>query len=307
MNSTQHLPVNHLHNGFKYVVLAALCILLAVTWWLAGNGQLQHLDHLLMGNLIRENTGFLEDAERRARSITLLLAELHAGLMVLQSSEFGISFFVNANIQLGNIISQLTEMVAYGRNFALFNLVALHSIDTLLTMIQWLTPWLVLVAEVGMIAIVATDTWLPTRSRLHMSLIRFGEGVLIIVFLLAFIFPLSVNAVSKTSQAVTEALFHDSYHAIRDTRHHILKGDSYKSIKDDASSSLEQFSNIKVKLSEKTSHLATNMTRYVAITLLEVFILPILFTLLMLWCFRALLRRHSYWRSGLLPDFHRHN
>ena len=295
MNSTKHLPANRLHHGFKYGVLAALCILMAITWWLAGNGQLQQLDNWLMGDLLRENTDFLEDAGQRARSMALLLAELHAGLMVLQSSEFGISFFVDANIQLGNIINQLTDIVAYGRNFALFNLVALHIIEKLLVMIQWLTPWLVLVAEAGMIAIVFSDTWISTRNRWHMSFIRFGEGALIIVILLTVIFPLSVNTVSKTSKAVTEALFHDSYHAIEDTRQHILQGDDSVSIKDDASGSLKQFKNIKVKLSDKAGYLTTNMTRYVAVTLLEVFILPILFILLMLWCFRSLLRRHRHW------------
>lgn len=295
MNNEQHLPVNRLHHGFKYGVLATLCILVATTWWLAGNGQLQQLDNWLMGDLLRENTDFLEDAGQRARSMALLLAELHAGLMVLQSSEFGISFFVDANIQLGNIINQLTDMVAYGRNFALFNLVALHIIDKLLIIIQWLTPWLVLVAEVGMIAIISADTWLSTRNRWYMSLIRFGEGALIIAILLAVIFPLSVNAVSKTSKAATEALFHDSYQAIEDTRQHILRGDDGPSIKDDASGSLRQFRNIKVKLSDKTSYLAASTTRYVAVTLLEVFLLPIVFALLMLWCFRALLRRHRHW------------
>lgn len=295
MNNIRHLPANRLHHGFKYGVLALLCILTVITWWLAGSGQLQQFDDWLLEGVLRENTGFLEDAEKRAQSMTLLLAELHAGLMVLQSSEFGISFFVDANIQLGNIISQLTEMVAYGRNFALFNLAALHIIENLLVIVQWLTPWLILVGEVGMVAIVFADTWLSTRNRWHMSLIRFGEGALIIVVLLGVIFPLSVNAVSKTSSAVTEILFHDSYQAIDDTRQHILRGDDGVSIKDDASSSLEQFKSIKVKLSDKTNYLATNMTHYVAITLLEVFLLPILFTLFMLWCFRSLLQRHRHW------------
>ena len=88
--------------------------------------------------------------------MTLTLSGLHAGLLVLQSSEFGISFFVDANIQLGNAIAQLTDIVAYGRNFALLNLVALHVINSLLLVIQWLTPWLIVAGQFGLLSIVVS-------------------------------------------------------------------------------------------------------------------------------------------------------
>ncbi|WP_419834815.1 hypothetical protein [Endozoicomonas atrinae] len=253
------------------------------------------MDEWLMGDLFRANETFLLDAGQRAQTMTLLLAELHAGLLVLQSSQFGISFIVDANIQLGNIISQLTEMVAYGRNFTLFNLVALHIIENLLTLVQWMTPWLVIMAEVGLMAIISANLWLSASNRWYMSLIRFGETILIAVSLLVIIFPLAVHGVSRASSAVTETLFHNSYQAVSDTRQHILGSDDSASIKEDASSSLEKFKSIKVNLSEKSGYLSTHLTRYVAVTLLEVFILPLMFSLFLLWLFQALVRRHRHW------------
>ncbi|MGB1271385.1 MAG: hypothetical protein ACPG5T_04875 [Endozoicomonas sp.] len=50
-----------------------------------------------------------------------------------------------------------------------------------------------------------------------------------------------------------------------------------------------------MKLSEKASYIATNLTRYIASTLLAMFLLPLLFPAFMLWFVRALIRRHRHW------------
>ena len=118
---------------------------------------------------------------------------------------------------------------------------------------------------------------------------------MIVSLLLVLIFPLSVSTVNHASKALTKALYHQSYQAIEDTRQHILGSGKETSIKGDASSSLEQFKNIKTKMSEKSNYLATNLTRYVAVMILEVFFLPVFFSVLMLWFCRSLLRRHRHW------------
>lgn len=295
MNSTKHLPANRLLQWFKYTVLGILLILSIITFFMAGNGQLETLDEKLLGFIYTENEAFMIDAISRAESMSLLLSELHAGLLVLQSSQFGISFIIDADIQLGNAIAQLTELVADGRNFALFNLMALHIIDNLLELFQWLTPWLIVSVLVGLLSIVSADTWLSTRNRWHMSLIRFGEGVVILVILLAMVFPLSINMVSRSSEAITSTLYQQSYQAVEDSSKHILGTPDSTSIKDDASASIDQFKTVKVNLSSKSSYLTSHISRYAAVTLLEVFLLPTLFSLFMLWLARSLVRRHRHW------------
>ncbi|WP_062270028.1 hypothetical protein [Endozoicomonas arenosclerae] len=294
-SQTHTLTANKRSLWFKYFLLLLMLMLSVFTSWLASNGQLASLDEWLMGSLFQSNDAFIDSAEDRAESMTLTLSELHAGLLVLQSSEFGISFFVDANIQLGNVIAQASDLVAFGRNFALFNLVALHLIDNTLQLVQWLTPWLILTAEIGLVAILIADTWLSAKNRWHMSLIRFGEGAVITVLLLVVIFPFSIHMVRQSSEAVTESLYQESYQAVVNTHDHILGGSSAASIKDDASGSLTQFKNARVKLSEKSSYLASNLTRYVAVTMMEVFLLPMLFTLFLLWLTRSIIRRHAHW------------
>lgn len=289
------IPANQLSLWFKYTLLLTLLIVSGITCWLAKTGQLALLDEQLLGSLFQANEAFIAQSSSKAESMTLTLSELHAGLLVLQSSEFGISFFVDANIQLGNAIAQLTDMVSYGRNFALFNLVALHIIENLLELIQWLTPWLIITAEIGLLSIVAADTWLTSNNRWHMSLIRFGEGAVMIAVVLVLIAPLSVQLVNKASNAVTSALFDKSYQAVVDTHKHIMSTNEDGSIKESASGSLTQFKNVRVKLSEKSNYLATNLSRYVAVTVMEVFLLPVLFSLIMLWFARSLIRRHPHW------------
>ncbi|KEQ18833.1 hypothetical protein [Endozoicomonas numazuensis] len=296
MTSPTHtLTANKCSVLFKYFLLLLMLVLSIFTSWLASTGQLTSLDERLLGNLFHSNDAFIDSAEDRAESMTLTLSELHAGLLVLQSSEFGISFIVDANIQLGNIVAQATDLVAYGRNFALFNLVALHVIDNTLKLVQWLTPWLILVAEAGLLSILIADTWLSAKNRWHMSLIRFGEGAVITVLLLVIIFPFSINLVRQSSEAVTESLYHESYQALLNTQEHILSSSNAASIKDDASETLALFKNARVKLSEKSSYLASNLTRYVAVTMMEVFLLPMLFTLFLLWLTRSIIRRHTHW------------
>ncbi|MGI9281140.1 MAG: hypothetical protein ACR2PX_16155 [Endozoicomonas sp.] len=277
-SQTHTLIANKGSLWFKYLLLLLMLVLAVCTSWLASTGQLASLDERLLGNLFHSNDAFIDSAEDRAESMTLTLSELHAGLLVLQSSEFGISFIVDANIQLGNIVAQATDLAAYGRNFALFNLLALHVIDNTLKLVQWLTPWLILVGQAGLLSILIADTWLSAKNRWHMSLIRFGEGAVITVLLLVIIFPFSINLVRQSSEAVTESLYHESYQALLNTQEHILGSSSSASIKDDASDSIALFKNARVKLSEKSSYLASNLTRYVAVTMMEVFLLPLLKT-----------------------------
>lgn len=278
----------------KYLLMVSCLVLIGLSGWLAANGWLDRFDEWLLGPLFTANDAFLQEAGQRARSMTVLLAELHAGLMVLQSSDFGISFIVEANIQLGNSISQLTQMVAFGRNFALFNLLTLHLMENILILVQWLTPWLVVLAQVGLTAIVGAGLWLSDRNRWHIALVRFGECILISVTVLVLVFPLAVHGVSRASTAVTGSLFHSSYQAVDDTRQHLLGNQDSVSIKEDASSTLEQFKSVRVSLAEKSSYLSSHLTRYAAATLLEVCILPVLFSLFCLWLLHALLRRHRF-------------
>ncbi len=289
------LPVKWSVHWTKYSILLLLLLLTFMTSWLASEGELSIMDKKLLGQTYQENHQFISSASDRAQTMLITLSELHAGLMVLQSSNFGISFIVDANIQLGNVLTQLTDLVGHGRNFALYNLVVLHVLDNLLHLTQWLFPWLLLITEIALVALVAADTWLAPKNRWHMSIIRCSESTLAASLLVMVVFPVSVSLVSHSSKAVTELLYHQSYQAIVDTHQHILQNTDKNSIKSEASRSLSQFKTTKVQLSKKASYLATNMARYIAVAVLEVFLLPLLFSLLIFWLCTRLIKRHRHW------------
>ncbi|WP_263078203.1 hypothetical protein [Endozoicomonas sp. Mp262] len=250
-----------------------------------------------LGNIYQENHEFISSASDRAESMLLTLSELHAGLMVLQSSQFGISFIIDANIRLGNVLSQVTDLVSEGRSYALYNMVALHAIDSLMHLIKWMTPWLLLLSEAALLCLIAADSWLSHKTRWQMSLIRCSEATLAVTLLLMVVIPASVFLVSHSSKAVTQVFYNKSYQAIVDTHEHILQDADASSIKSEASSALSQFKSAKVKVSQKSSYLATNITRYIAIAALEVFLLPLLFGALMFWLCISLIKRHRHWQS----------
>ena len=63
----------------KYLLMASCLVLIGLSGWLAANGWLDRFDEWLLGPLFTANDAFLQEAGQRARSMTVLLAELHAG------------------------------------------------------------------------------------------------------------------------------------------------------------------------------------------------------------------------------------
>ncbi len=295
-HSTSHL-IHWPDHIVKYTFLTLLLIAVITTCWMISDGELSQLNEKLLGSIYQENHHFISSASDRAESMLITLSELHAGLMVLQSSQFGISFILDANVQLGHVLSQITDLVSHGRNYALYNLIALHIIDNLMHLIKWMTPWLLLLSETALLCLIAADSWLSTKNRWQMSLIRCSEATLAIAILLMIVIPSSVFLVSHSSKAVTEIFYNESYQAIVDTHEHILQDTDASSIKSEASSAISQFKSAKIKVSQKANYLATNITRYIAIATLEVLLLPLLFCGLMLWLSIALIKRHRHWQN----------
>ena len=164
-------------------------------------------------------------------------------------------------------------------------------------LIKWLTPWLLLAFETALLCLIATESWLPEKNRWHMSLVRFSEATMAVSLLLMLVIPLSVTLVSHSSKSVTEIFYHKSYEAIFDTHQHILQNNDESSIKTEATGALSQFKSTKVNLSQKSGYLASNMASYIAVTVLEVLILPFLFGLLIFWLCTTLIKRHRHWRK----------
>ncbi|PJE80438.1 hypothetical protein CI610_00573 [invertebrate metagenome] len=281
----------------KYGILALLLLLFSSTCYFAMHGHLHYWDDWLLGDLFRSNEFFLSVAITRAKDMLLAFSGLHSGLLVLQSGEFGINFVVDANIQVGNAVAQLTDIVSYGRDFSLFGLVALHIIETIIAIVQNMTPWLIVAAELGVLMIVTADIWLYRSHKWHMAFVRIGEAILLLFLLCVIIFPLSIHLVHRFSNSVSDDIHSKGYQAVVSTHNHILGESQGTSLQDDAGESVKQLKNAKVKIHHKTNYLSTHVVRYGAVMFLQVFFLPLIFSVFLFWLFRALVRRHQHWAA----------
>lgn len=264
------------------------------TSWFASEGKLSSIGEQLLGSIYSENHVYISAATERTAAMLLVLSELHAGLAVLQSSDFGINFILSANINLGNVIAQLTELVNHGKSYALYNLIALEVIDNLMNLIKWLTPWLLLTIQLALFCLIAVWGWLPGKSHWYAPLVRCSETLIAFSLLLTVIIPLSITLVSYASKSVTEISHHKSYKEIVNTHHHILQNKDEDSIKNQATGALNTFKMIKNNLTQKARHIASNISTYIAVSFLEVFILPIFFSLFIFCLYTKIIKRYSH-------------
>ena len=112
MKLNEHTSIHWPPHLIRYSFLTLLLIAVLITSWLASDGELRTISEQVLGSVYAENHAYITAAADRAETMLITLSELYAGLAVLQSSDFGISFILNANVKLGNILSQLTELVS---------------------------------------------------------------------------------------------------------------------------------------------------------------------------------------------------
>ncbi|MDW6005467.1 hypothetical protein [Vibrio mangrovi] len=121
-------------------------LILSATLFFWFSGQLSQVtgahqqDHLYRSNLL-----YLEHTEQETGSELLNLLELDALTNVAGSSQFGVSFIVDMNVEVGRILNSLNRVLERGTEAVTFSLAAIALLRVIIIFTEAATPWLFLI------------------------------------------------------------------------------------------------------------------------------------------------------------------
>ena len=277
----------------KQYPLQCLFFLLLLSCLLLWTGSLHTLYEYLMGPLFTNNQLFIENAQKRSESTLLLISEIYAGLMVLQSVEFSVSFFVEAAVTLGNSFAQATDLAAHGRNAALAGLIVINFFKGIHQAIYWIAPSLIILIEIAIIALAICHRYREPHKRWHQALHKIAESILLSSVFFLLVLPLSIKILKITTDEIMQSYHQKNYTQLQVAHSHINSITKLKVDVDDKQKTthvISEFKKLHTNLSTKTNSLAKHIASYIALLIAEIIFLPLLLIGLLYMWLRSLLK-----------------
>ena len=259
---------------------------------LASFSVLDNLVDLVVRDSLKEmSLTFLKDSEKHAEETFALLSAGKGALAVVGSSSAGISFIVDIQVQLGNIMTPLVDLFDHAWRFTLASLSVIFLAQVLFEILDYLMkPYLIYLGVVWLTYVLCKQYFPQSRYKLK-ALLKHSA----VVFLLLFVtYPLAIAGTALLSQDVTHKHI-ASLHS--DLRKHNALFDSVNkentsptpSLKDAAENSISLYKTHKDKIATHVNVMHKTLYTHIAIGLIEIVLLPLLIVFLLHLSVRKLL------------------
>ena len=267
------------HLGRRLVGLALAALLLtalhSLGWLMAV------IDSLGREHLADTNQAYLNHSADSARESFLLLSGLQGGLHMVQSGSAGLSFIVDIEARLGNLLTPLVEMVDHATEIALAGMVANETLALLLDVTDVIAKPILSV----LLLLLALYTFSRLATATSNPISRFsGEAaeLLLVIFLTLYLaLPLAVYGASQLSKSFTAPLATEANDHFSDIDKHLGHDGKKGELKVKVHGVISQYESFSAKLPQKLHHMGEALQRHIVVFLLDV----VLFPLALLWLF----------------------
>lgn len=209
--STIQPPVSDKHTVQHLFIL----LLLVIACYLSYTGMLNHFLNLVIHQPIENiNNRYLNSAFENAEQTLLVLSAIKGTLAVVQSSSGGISFFIDVNVQLGEILSVISNQIDNAWQVSMVTLTSIEAIRFLLNISKTsMTPLLtILLIAISLMYLLQTHA--PNVAE---RMKRLGQISLFFVILTHLIIPFSILVNTNVSHHIftsTKSEVHQGFNQI---------------------------------------------------------------------------------------------
>lgn len=264
----------------RHRAAAALMALIAITVLVL---PVATLSTLMPGTaLVASNSAFLHSARQEAMTDMLLLAELDAVVSVVRTIDVGVSLGVSANVEVGQALSSLAQVLRSGIAAALFGVGFYEATTMAAAVATEAEPWaLKLVAFFGLVHIGALV--LARASVLRRVTRAAFELALLLFLVLRLALPYGIATTAALSGAVQHDLIGDARDTLQQMHADLARGGSKAvSLEGWASehAARRAFERVAADFPNNLEATAHYATRRVAVSLFDGIVLPFGFVLL---------------------------
>ena len=277
--NTQARPA--LHNRRNLIIL----VLLIASLGLINSPQVAPIaDWFTQDQIYQQNQQYLAQLKHDAQQDFSRLAALTGLLDVAQSSQIGLSFFAEFNVDVGNALAAFTRLVERGAEIAMASTTAIVLLGLLSDMAEAIAPLALQAALVAAIAWYALRVFHGTEH--HQQLARQLTGLTFFIYLLLHMaLPYSLHLSAGISQQITAEFRQNNSHSLQQIHLHIMGDNNKQDLKEKAEKSVDKLKKMSsVHINQKVEALSSYVIKNLALTLFDLLLMP---ALLLLLLFRA--------------------
>ena len=277
INLTKSIKTKKIIQYFtKNKTLKTLILLIFINTlaYLSYTGHISHIWSQVIGEHINKvNQAYLSEARIYTADLLKMLSESKMVLSLLQSSQGGISFFVDVQIQLGETLSTLSDAVEYAWKISLSALSAIEFLSLALDISHYsMAPVLTLLFILLSIYIITRQQFI----RLNAILYKLVASVAFIVLLSHFLIPAAVFTSAIISQDIFSKHRNEIYRGFSSLHSNLPKHNSDSGLKNQVKSGIRYYKDNQKHMHKHTHRLTSLSSKHMIINLVEYILLPLL-------------------------------
>lgn len=284
--STDTIESRLISHRLSHLLLLACVLLLAFMAYLgAFSGITDSLGGRYVDNI---SQSYIAAADKSSTELVEVLSASKVALAVLQSSKGGISFFIDIEVQLGQSLNVIYEMVDYAWLFTLASLAATKSMGVLLDLSD------LSMAPVLTLFFCLMGFGIGLRRRLPavaLAISGMARYVLFAALMVHIVVPLAIYGVAATGHH----FFQDHKSGIYDqfvSFHKTLPGhDSSSGLHSQVKGSITHFKDNQAALHKHTSELSNITIKHIVFIITEYLLAPVILLLALSFLFLLPLKR----------------
>lgn len=260
----------------KTLYLIGALVSLLIFYWHSQAGLISFLDKIGAQQLQVANQEFLRASESQSKEAFFLLTGIKTGLALIESSNAGISFFIDVEVQVGKLAQALSDMVHYAWQGSFISLGMIRLIELILSLFNSLSVPILYIA-LPLLAIELFLQGLNRPSIIRQNILsKLGWGFLV-AYLLA---PLAIYTGALCSKELTK----ESSEQVRIKLHKHAKELSFDEpatgLKEQSEQGVSRFLDISKKLPETHESLSQSLSHHLILLLFDLLIFPLFFFLI---------------------------
>lgn len=254
----------------RYCMIALLAFVMAVVVYISPiQGWAEN--HAL----VQKNDEYLTSIEQVDKVNIFLLSEMKGVISTLESSEIGISIFIDANIEIGKVFTSFSTFIENALNLTLSSLAVTEGTRWLLKLCEHLSP-LLLVTSFICLGLLALGKSLGQEKLDGESYTkRFFEFTLIVFLTVYLIIPYSVYGTSLIDKYVYEELQQEKNQNIKNLHADIVSNEKHETIKQKAEADFKRFEEMAVKLPKKINMVTDYHIQHFVYNIFRSLIIPL--------------------------------
>jgi hypothetical protein len=237
----------------------------------------EHFDKKDNNYIAIANQAYLTETQKQAVKTYLLLAELDAGLSMLQSSRAGISFVMDVDIQVGRALKQINALVEKSTQVSLLAMGGIFVIEVLLKFCEWASPLIFTLLLIIAFCYCFLCVFMTSQCKVSRIVAALTSFILALFINVHLLFPLAVYGSGFAQKELTSEMAKEVHDGFSAAHQHMLGTDNKMGMRERVEHTIKQYEKVIVGIPHKVEHISSHFVRHIVVVIFNVILFPLLF------------------------------